>query len=219
MSIVSLIVNFVPIILAIVLHELAHGYAAYRLGDNTAKIYGRLTLNPLKHIDPFGSILLPALLYFSHAGFMFGWAKPVPVNFNNLKNSKRDLIIVSAAGIVTNLVLAIISALLLKAVSFLPQSTIQGILGLFLLNMVVFNVVLAIFNALPIPPLDGSKILFGWVNKPWAQRYVNSERAGLIAIVLLAFILPAVGQSLGFDLNIFGIILLKSAKFILSFLL
>lgn len=219
MSIVSLIVNFVPIILAIVLHELAHGYAAYRLGDNTAKIYGRLTLNPLKHIDPFGSILLPALLYFSHAGFMFGWAKPVPVNFNNLKNSKRDLIIVSAAGIVTNLVLAIISALLLKAVSFLPQSTIQGILGLFLLNMVVFNVVLAIFNALPIPPLDGSKILFGWVNKPWAQRYVNSERAGLIAIVLFAFILPAVGQSLGFDLNIFGIILLKSAKFILSFLL
>lgn len=219
MSIVSLIVNFVPIILAIVLHELAHGYAAYRLGDNTAKIYGRLTLNPLKHIDPFGSILLPALLYFSHAGFMFGWAKPVPVNFNNLKNSKRDLIIVSAAGIVTNLVLAIISALLLKAVSFLPQSTIQGILGLFLLNMVVFNVVLAIFNALPIPPLDGSKILFGWVNKPWAQRYVNSERDGLIAIVLFAFILPAVGQSLGFDLNIFGIILLKSAKFILSFLL
>lgn len=219
MSIVSLIVNFVPIILAIVLHELAHGYAAYRLGDNTAKIYGRLTLNPLKHIDPFGSILLPALLYFSHAGFMFGWAKPVPVNFNNLKNSKRDLIIVSAAGIVTNLVLAIISALLLKAISFLPQSTIQGILGLFLLNMVVFNVVLAIFNALPIPPLDGSKILFGWVNKPWAQRYVNSERDGLIAIVLFAFILPAVGQSLGFDLNIFGIILLKSAKFILSFLL
>ena len=219
MSIVSLIVNFVPIILAIVLHELAHGYAAYRLGDNTAKIYGRLTLNPLKHIDPFGSLLLPALLYFSHAGFMFGWAKPVPVNFNNLKNSKRDLIIVSAAGIVTNLVLAIISALLLKAISFLPQSTIQGILGLFLLNMVVFNVVLAIFNALPIPPLDGSKILFGWVNKPWAQRYVNSERAGLIAIVLLAFILPAIGQSLGFNLNIFGIILLKSAKFILSFLL
>ncbi len=219
MSIVSLIVNFVPIILAIVLHELAHGYAAYRLGDNTAKIYGRLTLNPLKHIDPFGSLLLPALLYFSHAGFMFGWAKPVPVNFNNLKNSKRDLIIVSAAGIVTNLVLAIISALLLKAISFLPQSTIQGILGLFLLNMVVFNVVLAIFNALPIPPLDGSKILFGWVNKPWAQRYVNSERAGLIAIVLFAFILPAIGQSLGFNLNIFGIILLKSAKFILSFLL
>lgn len=219
MSIVSLIVNFIPIILAIVLHELAHGYAAYRLGDNTAKVYGRLTLNPLKHIDPFGSILLPALLYFSHAGFMFGWAKPVPVNFNNLKHSKRDLIIVSAAGIVMNLALAIISALLLKVISFLPQSTFQGILGLFLLNMVVFNVVLAIFNALPIPPLDGSKILFGWINKPWAQRYVNSERGGLAAIVLLAFILPAIGQSLGLNLNVFGIILLKAAKFILSFLL
>ena len=89
MNIVSLIVNFVPIILAIVLHELAHGYAAYRLGDNTAKIYGRLTLNPLKHIDVFGTIVLPALLYFSQAGFMFGWAKPVPVNFNNLRHTKR----------------------------------------------------------------------------------------------------------------------------------
>lgn len=163
MSMVSLIVNFVPIILAIVLHELAHGYAAYRLGDNTAKICGRLTLNPLKHVDLFGTILLPALLYFSQAGFMFGWAKPVPVNFNNLRRSKRDLIIVASAGIVTNLALAVVSAVLLKFISILPQSTAQGVIGLFLLNMVVFNMVLAIFNALPIPPLDGSKILFGWI--------------------------------------------------------
>lgn len=126
MSMVSLIVNFVPIILAIVLHELAHGYAAYRLGDNTAKIYGRLTLNPLKHVDLFGTILLPALLYFSQAGFMFGWAKPVPVNFNNLRRSKRDLIIVASAGIVTNLALAVVSAVLLKFISILPQSTAPG---------------------------------------------------------------------------------------------
>ena len=212
MSMVSLIVNFVPIILAIVLHELAHGYAAYRLGDNTAKICGRLTLNPLKHVDLFGTILLPALLYFSQAGFMFGWAKPVPVNFNNLRRSKRDLIIVASAGIVTNLALAVVS-------SIQPQSTAQGVIGLFLLNMVVFNVVLAIFNALPIPPLDGSKILFGWIKKPWAQKYISAERQGLAAIVLIAFILPAVGGRFGFDLNFFGMLLIKGAKFILSILL
>ncbi len=219
MSMVSLIVNFVPIILAIVLHELAHGYAAYRLGDNTAKICGRLTLNPLKHVDLFGTILLPALLYFSQAGFMFGWAKPVPVNFNNLRRSKRDLIIVASAGIVTNLALAVVSAVLLKFISILPQSTAQGVIGLFLLNMVVFNVVLAIFNALPIPPLDGSKILFGWIKKPWAQKYISAERPGLAAIVLIAFILPAVGGRFGFDLNFFGMLLIKGAKFILSILL
>lgn len=219
MSMVSLIVNFVPIILAIVLHELTHGYAAYRLGDNTAKICGRLTLNPLKHVDLFGTILLPALLYFSQAGFMFGWAKPVPVNFNNLRRSKRDLIIVASAGIVTNLALAVVSAVLLKFISILPQSTAQGVIGLFLLNMVVFNVVLAIFNALPIPPLDGSKILFGWINKPWVQKYISAERQGLAAIVLIAFILPAVGGRFGFDLNFFGMLLIKGAKFILSILL
>ena len=219
MSMVSLIVNFVPIILAIVLHELAHGYAAYRLGDNTAKICGRLTLNPLKHVDLFGTILLPALLYFSQAGFMFGWAKPVPVNFNNLRRSKRDLIIVASAGIVTNLALAVVSAVLLKFISILPQSTAQGVIGLFLLNMVVFNVVLAIFNALPIPPLDGSKILFGWIKKPWAQKYISAESQGRAAIVLIAFILPAVGGRFGFDLNFFGMLLIKGAKFILSILL
>ena len=180
MNIVSLIINFVPIILAIVLHELAHGYTAYRLGDNTAKIYGRLTLNPLRHVDIFGTILLPAMLYFSQSGFMFGWAKPVPVNFANLNHSKRDLIIVASAGIITNLLLAGISAILLKFIDFLPQSLIQRIVGLFLLNMVVFNIVLAVFNSLPFPPLDGSKILFGWINKPWAQKYVNSEKQGLL---------------------------------------
>lgn len=219
MSFVSLIVNFVPIILAIVLHELAHGYAAYKLGDNTAKIYGRLTLNPLSHVDIFGTILLPALLYFSQAGFMFGWARPVPVNFANLRHFRLGVIIVAAAGIVTNLALAGIAAVLLKFVDILPPNAVQGITGLFLLNMVVFNIVLAIFNALPIPPLDGSKILFGWINKPWARNYVGAEREGLAAIVLLAFILPAVGNSFGVNLNVFGQLLIRSTKSVLSLFL
>lgn len=219
MSFVSLIVNFVPIVLAIVLHELAHGYAAYKLGDNTAKIYGRLTLNPLSHVDIFGTVLLPALLYFSQAGFMFGWARPVPVNFANLRHFRLGVIIVAAAGIVTNLALAGIAAVLLKFVGILPPNAVQGITGLFLLNMVVFNIVLAIFNALPIPPLDGSKILFGWINKPWARNYVGAEREGLAAIVLLAFILPAVGNSFGVNLNVFGQLLIRSTKSVLSLFL
>ena len=219
MSFVSLIVNFVPIILAIVLPELAHGYAAYKLGDNTAKIYGRLTLNPLSHVDIFGTVLLPALLYFSQAGFMFGWARPVPVNFANLRHFRLGVIIVAAAGIVTNLALAGIAAVLLKFVDILPPNAVQGITGLFLLNMVVFNIVLAIFNALPIPPLDGSKILFGWINKPWARNYVGAEREGLAAIVLLAFILPAVGNSFGVNLNVFGQLLIRSTKSVLSLFL
>lgn len=219
MSFVSLIVNFVPIILAIVLHELAHGYAAYKLGDNTAKIYGRLTLNPLSHVDIFGTVLLPALLYFSQAGFMFGWARPVPVNFANLRHFRLGVIIVAAAGIVTNLALAGIAAVLLKFVDILPPNAVQGITGLFLLNMVVFNIVLAIFNALPIPPLDGSKILFGWINKPWARNYVGAEREGLAAVVLLAFILPAVGNSFGVNLNVFGQLLIRSTKSVLSLFL
>lgn len=136
-----------------------------------------------------------------------------------MRRSKRDLIIVASAGIVTNLALAVVSAVLLKFISILPQSTAQGVIGLFLLNMVVFNVVLAIFNALPIPPLDGSKILFGWIKKPWAQKYISAERQGLAAIVLIAFILPAVGGRFGFDLNFFGMLLIKGAKFILSILL
>ena len=217
--IISLIVNFVPIILAIILHELAHGYTAYKLGDNTAKMFGRLSLNPIRHVDIFGTLILPALLFFSKAGFLFGWAKPVPVNFDNLRSFKRDMILVSAAGIVMNIFLAIISAFLLKLISFLPQSTAQGIIGLFLLNMVVFNIVLAVFNALPIPPLDGSKILFGWIEKPWAQKYVSSDRQGLAAIVLFAFILPIIGDKIGINLNLFGMYLIKTSKLFISILL
>lgn len=216
-QIVAVLINFIPILIAIILHEIAHGYTAYKLGDDTAQKAGRLSLNPMKHIEPFGSIVLPALLYYSGVGFIFGWAKPVPVSFSRLTTEKARLLVASA-GIIANIFLAILSAGLLHAAGYISHPLTQGILSMFLANMVVYNIVLAIFNFLPIPPLDGSKILFGWIKKPWAQRYINSDQSGLIAIIVLIFVLPAAGQLLHIDLNIFGWYMINVSKFFISLL-
>ena len=125
-TLVAIILNFIPIMLAIILHEIAHGYAALKLGDNTAKRFGRLSLNPVKHVDLFGTIILPALLYASNVGFIFGWARPVPVNYAKI-NTRKDMLIVASAGIVMNIVLAICSALILLLVDLIPSPLIHGI--------------------------------------------------------------------------------------------
>lgn len=218
-QIISILVNFLPIFIAIILHEIAHGYAAYKLGDDTAKRAGRLSLNPIHHIDPFGTILLPAMLFYSGVGFVFGWAKPVPVDFFRLKNYRRDTVIVASAGIITNIVLALICSLLLHVSESISSPMTQGIIQVFLINMVVYNIVLAAFNLLPIPPLDGSKMLFGWINKRWAQNYIYSERKGLIIIIGLAFILPIIGKQLNLDLNLFGIYMIKVSRFFIELLI
>lgn len=189
---INIAVSLCAVFLAIVLHEIAHGYAAYMLGDDTAKRAGRLSLNPLKHIDPFGSVFLPLFLLWNGTSLLFGWAKPVPVNFYRLKKFPRDILIVSGAGIAANLVLALTASILFSHVSFLPD-----ILRLFFFYFSVSNLVLAFFNLLPIPPLDGSKLFFGWIRRPWAQRYVASGRYGLAALIVIVVVIPVIGAAFG----------------------
>lgn len=211
--------TFIPLFLAIILHEIAHGYVALLLGDTTAKKYGRLTLNPIKHIDLLGTIIIPALLALGKAPFVFGWAKPVPVNPRLLRNRPRDEIIVAAAGIIMNMVLAVISALLLSVVSFITSPYLEDMAKLFLIHMIIFNVGLAVFNAIPIPPLDGSKILFGWIKTKGMIRFLNYYSYGLIIMVFLLFILPIIGDSLGIDLNLIRNYIVSATRYICSFLM
>ncbi len=212
----SIVVYFIPIIIAIVLHEIAHGYTAWILGDDTAKRLQRLSLNPVRHIDVFGTLILPALLLLSQTGIVFGWAKPVPVNFSRLSNPKRDTILVASAGIVMNILLAIISAGLLKLTPLISSQLTQGIVALFLINMVVFNIVLAVFNALPIPPLDGSKILLGWSSDPRIQKFLDAAKAGSVFIIFIAFILPVICRYFGVEFNPFGWYLIKTSQYFIS---
>lgn len=202
--IIKIVTSALAVFIAIIAHEIAHGWVAWRLGDQTAKTAGRLSWNPLKHVDFFGTVLLPLLLFLSKAGFIFGWAKPVPVNYNNLNHRKRDVVLVASAGIIMNLLLAAVSSLLLKLSLMIPWASLSGILAMFWLNMIFFNVILAVFNLLPIPPLDGSKILLGWSDNIKIQKFLASDRSGLIFIIVLAFILPVVLQTFGINFNPFA---------------
>ena len=202
-----------PILLAITLHEAAHGWAAWKLGDDTAYRLGRVSFNPLRHIDGMGTILLPALLIVARAPFLFGWAKPVPVNFSRLGNPRRDMVLVAAAGPATNLGLAVISALLFHIVPALPESA-QLWTARNLSNSMMLNIVLAVFNMLPLPPLDGGRVAVGLLPPALSRPLAKLERHGLFIIVAIVFILPTVGRTLDFDLDIFVWIVLEPAKFL-----
>jgi Zn-dependent protease len=168
------------VLIAVILHEISHGAVAYLLGDTTARDAGRLTLNPIPHIDPIGTIALPALLIFTGAPFLFGYARPVPVNFGHLYWPKAGMVLVAAAGPVTNFILATISAILLHLVG-----AEAGLLTSILLASVVMNVVLGVFNLIPIPPLDGGRVMTGLLPLPAARAYSRIEPFGLLLIVLL----------------------------------
>lgn len=191
MSLFQLILALIPIFFSIVLHEVAHGYAALKCGDDTAKRCGRLSLNPLVHVDKFGTIFLPLLLLWAGSPFLFGWAKPVPVNFNRLKNRHRDVVIVASAGIVVNMVLASV------AYQVLMSTSTNTVFSPFFINLLTINLALIFINILPIPPLDGSKIFFGWIDKPWAKKYIYAEREGMIALIILVAIVPVVERAFG----------------------
>ena len=192
-----------PALVAITFHEAAHGFVALRFGDETALRAGRVTFNPIKHVDPFGTILLPGLLLLMRAPFLFGYAKPVPVNFGRLRNPRRDMVWVAAAGPGINLVLAFVSAFLLHITPYLPDVA-QAWAYKNLVNSIQLNVVLAVFNMIPLPPLDGGRVAVGLLPDVLAYPLARLERWGMFIIIGGLFILPRVGSQLGLDLNIFS---------------
>jgi Zn-dependent protease len=205
----DLVLLAIPVIIAITFHEAAHGYVALHFGDSTAKDEGRVTLNPLKHVDPFGTILLPAILYFT-AGFLFGYAKPVPVKFGQLRNPRWDMIWVAIAGPAMNIALAIISAILL--VLFTQGINDDSVFASVLMRSVQLNAILAVFNMLPLPPLDGSKVVAPFLPIEIARPYLAFERFGMLILLLLVFVLPMLAQRNGIDFNVLGWLVLDPAQ-------
>jgi Zn-dependent protease len=208
----------IPLVIAITFHEASHGYVARLCGDDTAWRLGRVSFNPFKHIDPFGTVLLPALLLLMRSPFLFGYAKPVPVNFQALRNPRRDSIWVAAAGPAMNFALATLAALTFHLLIFLPDA-VRPWVAENLKNALVINVLLAIFNLLPLPPLDGGRIAVGVLPDALAVPLARLESYGMMILIGLLFILPLLGAPLGIDLNVVWLLIQRSTNGIIEAIL
>ena len=207
----------IPAILAITLHEAAHGFIALAFGDPTAKERGRLSLNPFRHVDPFGTIILPAMLKLSGSPFIMGWAKPVPVDFGRLRNPRSDMVWVALAGPGMNIALAMISALLLNMLVYLPPDAIPFVKET-LENSLGINVLLAVFNMIPLPPLDGDRVAVGLLPLPLARGLARTEKYGILLMLGILIALPWLGSQIGVDLDLFAWIILPIADAVVNFI-
>lgn len=217
-SLYTLSVWVLPLVVAITFHEAAHGFVAHRLGDNTAWKRGRVSFNPLKHIDPFGTVILPGILLLTQAPFLFGYAKPVPVNFRNLNHPRMDMVWVALAGPATNILLAFVAASAFHGLGLVPGNSAQWMADN-LKNALIINVILAVFNMLPIPPLDGGRVAVGLLPRVLATPLSRLEPYGLLILIGILLLPPMLGRQLDLNLDVISTIVKTVTGYVIQFLL
>jgi Zn-dependent protease len=207
-----------PLVIAITFHEAAHGFVAHRLGDNTAYDLGRVSFNPIRHIDPFGTLMMPAFLLLAHSPFLFGYAKPVPVNFRALRNPRIGMVLVALVGPATNIALALVAAAAFHALDFVPANAAQWVADN-LKNALLINIVLAVFNMMPIPPLDGGRVAVGLLPRALALPLARLEPFGMLILIGVLILLPLAGSQFGLNLDVISKILRTLTGYVLAVIL